>query len=168
MGSDLYGRIANDADIPSDDVQKNLLATSDFAKGMQTDINHYMTRDKINNASFRQKLDPINKNILRRQNSLELVFEDISTFDAENLIAGSLFRELDVGKKDVASDLIKKVPGPPGLDFVIQNRLSKLKEGNENINNSYNLSPPPSSSPPSFLPQQPLPPPLPSPFHSSQ
>ena len=119
MGSDLYGRIANDANILSDDVQNYLLATSDFAKGMQTDINHYMTRDKINNASFRQKLDPISKNILRRQNPLELVFEDISTFDAENLIAGSLLRELDVGKKDVASDLIKKVPGPPGLDFVI-------------------------------------------------
>ena len=168
LGSDLYGRIVNDADILSEDVQKNLLATSDFAKGMQTDINHYVTIDNINNASFRQKLDPISKNILRRQNPLALVFEDISTFDAENPIAGSLLRELDVGKKDVASDLIKKVPGPPGLDFVIQNRLSKLKEGNENINNSYNLSPPPSSPPPSFLPPQPLPPPLPSPFHSSQ
>ena len=40
------------------------LATSDFAKDMQTDINHYVTRDRINNASFRQKLDPISKNIL--------------------------------------------------------------------------------------------------------
>ena len=56
----------------------------------------------------RQKLDPISKNILRRQNPLELVFEDISTSDAENPIIGSWLRELDVGKKDVASDLIKK------------------------------------------------------------
>ena len=40
-----------------------ILATSDFAKGMQTDINHYMTRDRINNACFRQKLDPIDKKI---------------------------------------------------------------------------------------------------------
>ena len=134
MGLDLYGRIANDADIPSEDVQKYILTTSDFAKSMQTDINHYVTRDKIDNASFRQKLDPISKNILRRQKPLELVFEGISTFDAENSIAGSLLRELDEGKKDVASDLIKKAPGLPGLDFVIQNRLSKLKESNENIN----------------------------------
>ena len=55
-------------------------------KSIQTDIKHYVTRDRINDASFRQRLDPISKNILRRQNPLELVFEDISTFDAENPI----------------------------------------------------------------------------------
>ena len=84
LGSEFHGRIANAAEISSDDVQKYILATSNFAKGMQADINHYVTKDRINNASFRQKLDPISKNILRRQNPLELVFEDISTFDAEN------------------------------------------------------------------------------------
>ena len=88
--SDFYLRIADDAKIPKEDVQKYLLATSDFAKSIQTDINHYVTRDRINDASFRQKLDLISKNILRRQNPLELVFEDISTFDAENPIVGSL------------------------------------------------------------------------------
>ena len=88
--SDFYLRIADDANIPKEDVQKYLLATSDFAKSIQTDINHYVTRDRINDASFRQKLDLISKNILRRQNPLELVFEDISAFDAENPIVGSL------------------------------------------------------------------------------
>ena len=34
LGSDFYGKIANDADIPSEDVQKYILAASDFAKGM--------------------------------------------------------------------------------------------------------------------------------------
>ena len=57
---------------------------------MENDINHYVTRDRNNNASFRQKLDPIVKNIWRRQNPLELAFEDISTFDVENPIIGSL------------------------------------------------------------------------------
>ena len=97
--SDFYSNIANDANIPKEDVQKYLLATSDFAKSMQTDINHYVTRDRIDDASFRQKLDPTSKNILRRQNPLELVFEDISTFDAENSIVGSLLREVDIKKK---------------------------------------------------------------------
>ena len=78
-----------------------LKATSDFAKSIQTDINHYVTRDRINNASFRQRLDPISKNILRRQNPLELVFEDISTFDAEDPIVGSLLREIDIKKKTI-------------------------------------------------------------------
>ena len=99
LGPDFYGRIANDANIPSEDVQKFILATSDFTKGMQNDINHSVTRDRINNASFRQKLDTIRKNILRRQNPLELIFEDISAFDAENPIIGSLLRELDVKKR---------------------------------------------------------------------
>ena len=73
VGSDFYSRIAADSDIPKEDVQKYILATSDFAKSIQTDINRYVNRD-VNGASFRQKLDPISKNILRRQNPLELVF----------------------------------------------------------------------------------------------
>ena len=84
MGSDFYGRIAHDSNTPPEDVKKYIFATSDFAKNIHTDINHYVTRDRINNASFLQKLDPIGKNILGRQKPLEFVFEDISTFDAEN------------------------------------------------------------------------------------
>ena len=90
LGYDFYVRIANNADIRPENVQKYILGNSDF----------YLTRDKISNASFRQRLDPISKNILRRQNPLELIFEDISIFDTENPIDGSLLRELDVGKKD--------------------------------------------------------------------
>ena len=84
LGSEFYGRITNDANSTSANVQKCILATSDFAKGIQTDINHYITKDRINDASFGQKLDPISKNIIRRQNPLELVFEDVLAFDAEN------------------------------------------------------------------------------------
>ena len=51
----------NDAEIPSEDVQKYLLATSDFAKAEQDDINLYVSLDRVNNASFRQKLGPIAK-----------------------------------------------------------------------------------------------------------
>ena len=53
LGSEFYGRIANDLEIPSNDVQKYILATSGFAKGTQADINNYVTKDRINNASFR-------------------------------------------------------------------------------------------------------------------
>ena len=71
-----------------EEIQKYLLATSDNGKGMQDDINLYVTRDRLNNASFRQKLDPMARNIFQRQNPLELAFKDISAFDAENPIAG--------------------------------------------------------------------------------
>ena len=53
-----------------------------------------------------QKLYSISKNIISRQHPLELVFED-------NLIC-SLLKELDIGKKDVASDFVKIAPRPPG------------------------------------------------------
>ena len=106
IDTNFYENIAHDANIPKEDVQKYLLATSDFAKSMQTDINHYVTKDRINDASFRQKLDPISKNILRRQNPLELVFEDISTFDAENPIVGSLLREIDIKKSSQTAILL--------------------------------------------------------------
>ena len=104
--SDFLSRITADADIPREDVQKYILATSDFAKSIQNDINHYVTRDRINNASFSQRLDPISKNILKRQNPLELVFEDISTFDGENPIVGSVLRELDIKKNSLIAILL--------------------------------------------------------------
>ena len=107
-GSDFFSRITADADIPREDVQKYILATSDFAKSIQTDINHYVTRDRINDASFRQRLDPISKNILRRQNPLELVFEDISTFDAKNPIVGSLLREIEIKKNSQIAILLNR------------------------------------------------------------
>ena len=121
--SDFYSRIANDANIPKEDVQKYILATSDFAK------------DRINDASFRQKLDPISKNILRRQNPLELVFEDISTFDAENPIVGSLLREIDI-------NFIRSLLIQPGKEFEVQKRLDRLKgfHNNEFRNNNNNAS----------------------------
>ena len=72
IGSDFYWRITADANIQRENVQKYILVTSDFAKSIQTDINHYVTRDRTNDASFRQKLDPISENILRKQNLLSL------------------------------------------------------------------------------------------------
>ena len=125
--SNFLSAISADTNIPKDDVQKYLLATSDFAKSVQTDINHYVTRDRRNEASFRQKLDPISKNILRRQNPLELVFEDISTFDSENPIVGSLLREIDLSKKQTDSDFIRSLPSQPGKELEIKRRLDKLR-----------------------------------------
>ena len=142
-GSDFYSQIAADANLPKEDVQKYILATSNFAKSIQTDINHYLTRDRINDASFRQKLDPISKNILRRQNPLELVFEDVSTFDAENPIVGSLLREIELNKKQTDSDFIKSLPSQPGKEFEIKKRLDRLRgitddENNRGNNNNNN------------------------------
>ena len=140
--SNFLSAISSDTSIPKDDVQKYLLATSDFAKSIQTDINHYVNKDGINSVSFRQKLDPISKNIIHRQNPLELVFEDISAFDSENPIVGSLLREVDVRKKQTNSDFIKSLPSQPGKEFEIKKRLDKLGGmTSNNFNNNNNVSP---------------------------
>ena len=124
---------------------------------MQDDINLFVTRDRLNNASLRQKLFPTEKNIFQRQNSLELVFKDISTFYAQNPIVRLLLKGLDLGKKDIASTLIKKDPST--VDIRIQSILNALKSNpaffnsNNNNNNNKSLLPPP--SPPPFHPQQP-------------
>ena len=90
---------------------------------MQTDISNYVTRDGINNMSFRQKLDLIKRDILRRQIHSNFVF--ISTFDAENPIVEYLLSDLDSGKKLTAGDLVKKAPGSPGVDFAIKIKRKK-------------------------------------------
>ena len=135
--SDFYSRIVADADITKEDVQKYILATSDFAKSIQTDINHYVTRDRINDVSFRQKLDPISKNILE--------------FDAENPISGSLLREIDVNKKQSDSDFIKSLPNHPGKKVQIQKKLNRLRGETFFSNNNKNNNTPGGAAGPSFF-----------------
>ena len=65
------------------------------------------------------------------------MFEDISTFDAENPIVGSLLREIDIKKKQSDSDFLKFLPRHPGKEFEIKKRLDKLK-GTSNVFNNNN------------------------------
>ena len=66
-------------------------------------------------------------------------------------------KELDIGKKDVTSELVKKAPRPPIFDDYLKNRLNKFKNRFEpkDDDDNNNLSPPPSS--PSFPPPPPPP-----------
>ena len=89
---------------------------------MQEHINLHVTCDRLNNGSFRQKLDSIEKNIFCKRNPLELLFKDISTFDAQNGIVGLLLKQLDLDERDLASTLIKKAPST--VEIEIQSRLN--------------------------------------------
>ena len=71
----------------------------------------------------------------------------LTTYNVENPIVGSLLREPDIGKKDVASDLVKIAPRQPGLDTPLRNRLNRLKDRPEPKHGNYDLSPTPSPSP---------------------
>ena len=77
---DFQKNIASKA--PKKDIKYFLLATSDFGLEMQRQIDLYVTQDRLNEARFRRKLDLILKNIIRNHNLIELLFKDISTFNA--------------------------------------------------------------------------------------
>ena len=47
----------------SEDVRNFILATSDFGEEMQGEQDLYVTINRLNEASFRRRLEPISKNI---------------------------------------------------------------------------------------------------------
>ena len=80
------------------DIKKFLLAASDIVEEIQGELDLYVTNNRLNEASFRKRLDPISKNIIRNKNPIELLFKDAKHFDAQNPVIGSLIKEVDVGK----------------------------------------------------------------------
>ena len=131
-----YKDIANDVDVYlpltvtkkllaegqplTDDIKNVLLGTSEYARDIQSDIDLYVTRGKHNQASFRRKLDPIEKSVWRTESPLALFLKDVATFEAQYPIIGSLLREIDLGKNKTNSQLIA-------------NQQSKDLEYNNNI-----------------------------------
>ena len=67
-----------------------------------------------------------------------------------------MLKQRDVGKKDVASSLVKEAPRPPGLGITLKNRLNKFEDRPEPKDDNTNLSPTPSPPPrPPTSPPQP-------------
>ena len=83
----------------SKDIKKFLLATSNFGEEIQGELDLYVNNNRLNEASFRRRLNLISKNIVRNKNSIELLFKDVKHFDPQNPVIGSLVKEVDVGKK---------------------------------------------------------------------
>ena len=83
----------------SEDVKKFPLATSNFGEEIQWKLDLYITNNRLNEASFRRKLDPISKNIIRNKNPIELLLERVKHFDGQNPVIGFFIKEVDVGKR---------------------------------------------------------------------
>ena len=85
--------------LQSQDVKKYLLATSKFGQDIQEKIDLCVTNDRLNEASFRRKLNHISKNIIKSKNRIKLLFSDIKHFDTQNPVIGYLICKIDIGKK---------------------------------------------------------------------
>ena len=73
-----------------EDLQKFLLATSDFGKTIEELIITAVTNGKLNNIIVRQTLDLTNEHIFDIPNPLKVTFKDIKKFDAQNPIIVNL------------------------------------------------------------------------------
>ena len=58
----------------------------------------------------------------------------LSTFGMQNSLIGSQFREIDIGKKDLAGNIVNKASNL--IDFEIELKLQAL-ESNANNNGGY-------------------------------
>ena len=120
----------------SKDAKKFLLATSNFGEEIQGELYLYVTNNRLNEASFRRRLDPISKNIIRDKNPIELLFKDVKHFDVQKPEIDSLIKKVDVGKKKDSSKFSDIAPDI--RDLKIQMRLNKLSEKNEFFNRRDN------------------------------
>ena len=95
QNNDFHQHVVNN--LLSEDVKKFLLATSDFGKEIQGELDLNITNNRLNEASFRGRLNPISNNIIRKKIPIEVLFKDVKHFNAQ---ISSLIKEADVGKKN--------------------------------------------------------------------
>ena len=82
----------------SEDEKKFLLATSNFGEEIQGELDLYVTNNRLNETSFRGRLEPISNNIIRNKNPIEILLKNVKHFDGQNPVIGSLIKVFDIGK----------------------------------------------------------------------
>ena len=114
-----------------------LLATSDFGKNIQENLNTVVTDGKFNNGIIRHTLDLTDKNIFGIPNSLEVAFKDIWKFDSQNPVIGNLLCQIEASQ--LTDEKIEKYLENMLLtnDIKLKERLDKSRKLN-NINNNDN------------------------------
>ena len=110
------------------DLQKWILATSDFGRELQQDINEITGGDeKFNNAVLRCALDLKSDGVFRNPQPISLLFNDVEKFHQQNPIIGKLATQINVSKLS-KKDLVKRQFLQSGI-AEIENRLHRLKYG---------------------------------------
>ena len=139
-------------------MQRYLLASSEVVQSIQDDIDIIVTDGRLKHARVHHLLDPIYKKVMRKQNPFEIVFKDISKFDAQNPI--SLLSEIESGK--LTDKFIKRFlnKAPNLKDIDLNQSLQNLKSFNNNLKLANdNDSDDDGLPPPTQLPPAPPPPP---------
>ena len=117
-----------------EDLQKWILATSDFGRKLQQDINEITGEDeKFNNAVLRCALDLKSDGLFRNPQPISLLFNSVEKFHQQNPIIGKLATQINVSKLS-EKDLVKRKL-LEGEISKIEDRLYNLKYGKVNKDN---------------------------------
>ena len=109
-----------------DDLKKWLLATGDYGKEIQDDLNAIVGYDeKFTNAIVRHSLDLKDEAIFRNPNPINVTFHDMKKFDLVNPVIGKLATQVKASKL-TDYELTKKLLMQGEID-ALQNRFDRLK-----------------------------------------
>ena len=77
------------------DIRKFLLATSDYGRNIQENINSVVAGGKFNQAVVRRVLDQKDKGVLESPTPLSVTFKGAKKIDFQNPILGNLLTEVN-------------------------------------------------------------------------
>ena len=108
------------------DLKKWLLATSDYGRELQEELNAVVGyNEKFNNAIVRHALDRKDASFMQNPNPLNLTFLDVKKFDMQNPIIGKITTQIKASK--LTEDQLTKRILLQDQIADIENRLEKLK-----------------------------------------
>ena len=117
-----------------EDLQKWILATSDFGRELQQDINEITGGDEtFNNAVLRRALDLKSDGLFCNPQPISLLFNNVEKFHQQNPIIGKLATQINVSKLS-EKDLVKRKL-LEGEISKIEDRLYNLKYEKVNKDN---------------------------------
>ena len=124
------------------DLRKFLLATSDYGRNIQENINAVVSNGKFNQAVVCRALDQKSKDFFESPIPLSVRFIDAKKIDIQNPIIGTLLSQVNANK---ISDAKVKQPLSEAKDQELQDRLDRFrkridKSDDENNNNNSNFN----------------------------
>ena len=75
-----------------------MLATSDYDRNIQENINAVVTDGKFNDALVRHVLNEKNKGVFDSSTSLSVTFKDAKKFDVQNPIIGNIITPVNANQ----------------------------------------------------------------------
>ena len=118
------------------DLKKVLLATSDYGRNIQKNINAVVSDEKFNQTVVRRGLDQKTNRVFESPIPLSVIFKDAKKFNIQNPIIGTLLSQVNANK--ISHAKVKELLSQ-AKDEELQTRLHTLKKRFDNNNNNINF-----------------------------